>query len=68
MTYDQVVKHFGTEQGVADALGISRQAVNLWKHAENQLVSEGMAYKIQVITAGRMRVDPAIYRRKRMTA
>ena len=43
---------------MAEALEISRQAVNKWPDT----VPEGVAYKLQVMTAGRLRVDPADYR------
>ena len=66
MRYTKVVEHFGSELDVALALGISRQAVNLWKSKD--LVPEGTAYKLQVITAGRLRVDPRLYESKRITA
>lgn len=31
MTPKQVIEHYGGEQAVADALGITRQVVNYWK-------------------------------------
>ena len=54
-----VISHFGTESAVAEALEISRQAVNKWP----DVVPEGIAYKLQVLTAGHLRVDPAAYRK-----
>ena len=52
-----VVAHFGNESDVARALEISRQAVNAWP----EIIPEGIAYKLQVLTAGRLRVDPNNY-------
>ena len=31
MTPDQLIKHYGGEQKAADALQVTRQAVNYWK-------------------------------------
>ena len=62
MRYTDVIRHFESEEAVARALGITRQAVNLWK-APN-VVAEGSAYKLQVITAGRLQVDPSLYRKR----
>lgn len=66
MRYTDVLKHFGSEADIAVALGRTRQAVNLWKQAN--LIPEGVAYQLQVITAGKLRVDPAAYHQKRATA
>lgn len=52
-----VIAHFKTGKATAEALGISPQAVSKWP----EIVPEGMAYKLQVITAGHLRVDPAAY-------
>lgn len=49
---------------VAAALGITRQAVEQWP----EIVPEGSAYKLQAITNGDLKVDPAAYARKRKTA
>ena len=59
MRYTEAIEHFGSEAELARALGITRQAVNLWK--AGNLVSKGAAYQLQVITAGKLRVDPSLY-------
>lgn len=59
MRYQTAIDHFKTELALAAALGVTRQAANIWKH--KGILPEGMAYKIQVITGGLLRVDPAIY-------
>ena len=57
-----VLKHFDdSTHAVAKALGITRQAVEQW--GEN--VPETSAYKLQVITAGRLQVDQATYTKGR---
>ena len=66
MKYEDVVKHFGSEAEIAVALGRTRQAVNLWKHAE--IIPLGVAYQLQVITAGKLRVDPSLYEKRTAAA
>ena len=65
MRKNDVLKHFdpedGTLQSTADALGITKSAVSQW----GDIIPEGMAYKIQVMTAGRLCVDPADYLKNR---
>jgi hypothetical protein len=58
-----VMKHFETYQSVADALEITRSAVQQW----GEVVPETSAYKLQVITAGRVRVDPSLYASSKRT-
>jgi hypothetical protein len=58
MKKTDVVAHFGgTQVKVAEALGITKSAVSQWP----EVIPEGIAYKIQVMTAGVLRVDPAMY-------
>lgn len=59
MRKELVIAHFGTASAVAEKLEISRQAVSSW----GNIIPEGMAYKIQVITAGVLSVDPNAYRK-----
>jgi len=49
--------HFGTLEAVGKAVGISKQGVWMWP----KLVPEGHAYKLQVITHGKLRVNPLLY-------
>lgn len=56
-----VKAHFGTLDAIADAIGITKSAVSNW----DKIVPQGSAYKIQVVTGGKLRVDPSLY--KRMT-
>jgi hypothetical protein len=55
------VQHFGSRQAVADILGISRQAVYAW----GQYVARGAAYRLQVMTGGKLVVDETKYKRKK---
>lgn len=59
MKKQAVIDHFKTQAEAARALGISKQAIQDW----GDVIPEGMAYKIQVITGGKLQVDPAVYRR-----
>lgn len=58
-----VVKLYGSEAAAAAALEVTKQAVNGW----GDVIPEGMAYKVQVISGGRLKVDPAVYRRLKKT-
>ena len=67
MKKSDVIKHFGSAVKAADALEVTKQAVNGW----GEVIPEGMAYKTQVITGGALRVDAAMYRKlkqKRLAA
>jgi hypothetical protein len=52
-----VIKHFGALESIAQALNISKSAVSQW----GKVVPEGTAYKLQVITGGRLQVIPSLY-------
>lgn len=59
MKTSEAIQHFGSKKQVAAALKISKQAVSQW----GELVPEDTAYKLQVITAGRLQVDVEAYRK-----
>jgi transcriptional regulator with XRE-family HTH domain len=60
-----VLAHYANDtHQVAAALGITRQAVEQWP----DIVPEGSAYKLQAITAGDLKVDPALYAKKKARA
>ena len=59
MRKDEAVKHFGGVNALADALGIRPASVSEW----GDIIPEGRAYQLQVITAGALRVDPIAYRK-----
>lgn len=42
---------------IAEALGITHQAVSQW----GPVVPEGTAYKLESLTRGKLKVDPALY-------
>ena len=61
MKKDDVLKHFGSITSTARALGISFQYVFQW----SELIPQGMAYKIESVTGGALKVDPSLYTKKR---
>ena len=56
------VQHFGSRQAVADILGISRQAVYAW----GTYVARGAAYRLQVMTGGKLVVDETKYKKRKV--
>jgi transcriptional repressor of cell division inhibition gene dicB len=57
MKKQTVIKHFGGVVATAKALGIKHQAVSQWRDP----IPEGSAYKAQVVSRGKLKVDPAVY-------
>lgn len=61
MRTETAINHFGPGRGakirIAEALGISSGAISQW----GDVVPEGQAYKLQALTNGKLRVDPACY-------
>jgi len=59
MDVKQAEQHFGNRRKLAEALGITSQAVSQW--AKRGQIPEGVAYKLQVITNGALVVNPVDY-------
>jgi hypothetical protein len=57
MKAQKAIEHFGSVIKLADALDITRDAVYKW----GDTVPELTAYKLQVLTAGKLQVDPRCY-------
>lgn len=53
------ISHFGTAIRLAKALNISKGAVSQW----DDVIPEGSAYKLQVITGGMLQVDASLYKK-----
>lgn len=53
MTTDEIMRHYRTQEAVADALGISQAAVSQWGERPPML----RQYQIQVLTRGELRAD-----------
>lgn len=52
MTKQQAINYYGTEQAIADVLGISRQAVNQW-----DVIPIGQQARIELETKGKLKAD-----------
>ena len=61
MNTSDAVSHFGSVTALARALDISTSAVYQWP----DIVPEGTAYKLQVLTGGALQVKPELYRRNK---
>jgi predicted transcriptional regulator len=57
MRKSEVISHYGTQQNVANALGISQRAVSGWR----EVVPLQRAMKLQQLTDGQLQVDTALY-------
>lgn len=54
MTYDDAIKHFGSQAKLARALNVRQPSVYEWRERGIPLVRQ---YQIERITLGRLRVD-----------
>jgi len=59
MDVKQAEAHFGSRRKLAEALGITSQAISQW--VKRKQMPEGVAYKLEVITGGALKVNPADY-------
>jgi hypothetical protein len=57
----EALAHFGTQEKLAQALRITRQAVSQWR----ELVPLGQAYRLEGITGGRLVVNLRLYERQK---
>jgi len=57
MLTQKLVEHFGNKIETARALGLTKQAIS----NGDDVVPEGTAYKAQILTGGRVKVDPLLY-------
>jgi hypothetical protein len=57
MHRETVIAYFGSASQVAQFLNISRAAVAKWP----DIIPEGSAYKLEVMTDGNLKVDPSLY-------
>ena len=49
MTYDDLIKHFGTQERIAAALGVEQPSVSLWRKRGIPMLRQ---MQIQLTTAG----------------
>jgi DNA-binding transcriptional regulator YdaS (Cro superfamily) len=52
MTYDQLIKHYGTQAAAAQALGLSQPSVWAWK---DRTIPYDRQCQIQVATNGKLK-------------
>lgn len=53
VTYDDVLRYFGTQERMAIALGCGRAAIAMWKG----VIPDLRAYQIEVITKGHFKAN-----------
>lgn len=56
MTPEQAIKHFGTQQKLAEALRMSQSSVSEW--TTNGYIPWPRQFQIQQVTGGALSVDP----------
>lgn len=54
MTYEQIIKHFGTQSDVAEALNIKQPSVASWKSRGVPLLRQ---MQIQLVTGGLLQAE-----------
>lgn len=60
-TFEDVVAHFGgTHEALAEALGITREAVTMWKGE----IPESRAFQIEVLSRGKFKAADLPVKRK----
>jgi len=60
MKAQQLIDRYGSQSAAARALGVGRAAVNKW--VKKGVVPELTAYKLQVVTKGKLKVEPELHR------
>ena len=56
MTYDQVIKRFGTQIRLAAVLGITQPTISAW----GKVVPARYQFQLEVLTNGELRADRAL--------
>lgn len=59
MMFSTALAHFGTSSRMAKILGVSKQAVALWKKTGK--VPSKSAMRLEELTGGAIKVDPKVY-------
>jgi predicted transcriptional regulator len=58
MTFDQLLKHYGTQVKIADALGVSQPCVSNW--AKRGRIPALQQMKVHMLTGGTLKLDKAL--------
>ena len=61
MKKSDAVKHFGSEEALQEALGISRQAIEKW----GEVIPLTSAVPLEALTRGKLRVNMSMYEKGR---
>ncbi len=56
MTYEEVLRHYGTQVKIGEALGLKQSAISAW----HGVVPPHYQYQLEIITGGILRADDAI--------
>lgn len=62
MKIDQVIKYFGSQVAVADALGVQQPAVSMWRTRGH--VPHLQQLRLEHITGGKLKASPDILKRR----
>lgn len=65
MTYDDVIKHFGTQTKAAEALGLSQSSISDWKRVG---ITHLRQLHIEAVTRGKLKADPEAKQPERKAA
>lgn len=63
MTTDDIEKHFGSTEKVADFFGITSEAVYQWRNRPGRLIPKGRAAEAAYRTNGRLKYDINLYQK-----
>ena len=61
MTFDQLIKHFGTQAEAAAALGCSQPCISNWK--KRGQIPTIQQIKAEYVTKGKLKADIKLFRR-----
>lgn len=62
MKIEQIIKHFGSQIAIAEALGVQQPAVSMWKTRGH--VPHLQQLRLQHLTNGKLKAAPDILKRK----
>lgn len=62
MKFDQVIKHFGSQVALADALGVKQPAVSNWKTRGS--IPHLQQLRIEALTEGKIKARPLIQKKR----
>ncbi|EAY0927122.1 Cro/CI family transcriptional regulator [Salmonella enterica] len=60
MLTEKAINYFGSKRKLADAAGVKAPTVYAW----GELVPEGKAARLSLITEGELKYDPEVYKKR----